>query len=264
MKIWNVPQAFTAESDRLALVAQVLGSGKTSRLYKRLVYDDQIATDISVYLDSREIAGLFTIQADVKPGVEVAAVEKAIDEELRRFLAGGPAEKELEKVRMQFLARFIRGSERIGGFGGKSDILARSQVFGGSPDAYRRSLEKIAAATPAQLKATAARWLSDGVYTLEIRPYPELAAAQGAVDRSKMPEPAPGARSAIPRVPALHPGQRPQGHPGRAPCHPAGAPEPGAGRRLRHRPDRHPRHRRAGHDHARRRNVASRTALADQ
>ncbi len=189
MKIWNVPQAFTAESDLLTLAAQVLGSGKTSRLYKRLIYDDQIATDISVYLDSREIAGLFTIQADVKPGVEVAVVEKAIDEELRRFLAGGPVEKELEKVRMQFLARFIRGSERIGGFGGKSDILARSQVFGNSPDAYRRSLERIAAATPAQLKDTAAQWLSDGVYTLEIRPYPELTATQGAIDRSQMPEP---------------------------------------------------------------------------
>jgi zinc protease len=189
MKIWNVPQAFTAESDLLMLAAQVLGSGKTSRLYKRLIYDDQIATDISVYLDSREIAGLFTIQADVKPGVDVAVVEKAIDEELRRFLAGGPAEKELEKVRMQFLARFIRGSERIGGFGGKSDILARSQVFGNSPDAYRRSLERIAAATPAQLQATAAQWLSDGVYALEVRPYPELVAAQGAIDRSKMPEP---------------------------------------------------------------------------
>ena len=116
-------------------------------------------------------------------------VEKAIDEELQRFLAAGPAPQELEKVRMQFLARFIRGSERIGGFGGKSDILARSQVFGGSPDAYRVSLENIAAATPDALKETAQKWLSDGVYTLEIRPYPELAAGKSSADRSKMPEP---------------------------------------------------------------------------
>ena len=189
MKIWNVPPGFTVASDLLTLAAQLLGSGKTSRLYKRLIYDDQVATDVSVYLDSREIAGLFFIQADVKPGVEVAVVEKAIEEELRRFLAGGPAEKELEKVRMPFLARFIRGSERIGGFGGKSDILARSQVFGESPDAYRRSLENIAAATPAQLQEMAGQWLSDGVYTLEIRPYPELAAGKSSVDRSRMPEP---------------------------------------------------------------------------
>ncbi len=191
MKIWNIPQAFTAENDRLALVAQLLGSGKTSRLYKRLIYDDQIATDLAVYLDNREIAGLFTIQADVKSGVETAVVEKAIDEELKRFLADGPAPKELEKVRMQYLARFIRGSERIGGFGGKSDILARSQVLGNSPDAYRRTLENVAAATPALLKDTAEQWLSDGVYTLEIIPYPERTAGKDSVDRSKLPEPGP-------------------------------------------------------------------------
>lgn len=190
-KIWNVPQILTVENDRLLLAAQLLGSGKTSRLYKRLVYDDQIATNVSVYIDNREIAGLFTIQVDVKPGVETAKVEQAIDEELRNFLASGPEPKELEKVRMQFLAGFIRGSERIGGFGGKSDILARSQVFGGSPDAYRVSLENIAATTPAALKATVCKWLADGVYTLEIRPYPELAAGKSTVDRSKMPEPGP-------------------------------------------------------------------------
>jgi len=190
-KIWNVPQILTVENDRLLLAAQLLGSGKTSRLYKRLVYDDQIATNVSVYIDNREIAGLFTIQVDVKPGVETAKVEQAIDEELRSFLASGPEPKELEKVRMQFLAGFIRGSERIGGFGGKSDILARSQVFGGSPDAYRVSLENIAATTPAALKATVCKWLADGVYTLEIRPYPELAAGKSTVDRSKMPEPGP-------------------------------------------------------------------------
>jgi zinc protease len=189
IKIWNVPQAFTLENDRLALAAQVLGSGKTSRLYKRLVYDDQVATDVSAYLDNREIAALFTVQADVKPGVHAAQVEKAIHEELLCFLAAGPAEKELEKVRMQYLARFIRGSERIGGFGGKSDILARSQVLGGSPDAYRRSLKNIAAATPSLLKESAGQWLADGAYTLEIRPYPHLAAVQSTVDRSKMPEP---------------------------------------------------------------------------
>ncbi|MBU4268852.1 MAG: insulinase family protein [Acidobacteria bacterium] len=197
-KIWNVPQILTAENDRLLLAAQLLGSGKTSRLYKRLVYDDQIATNVSVYIDNREIAGLFTIQVDVKLGVETAKVEQAIDEELRRFLASGPEPNELEKVRMQFLAGFIRGSERIGGFGGKSDILARSQVFGGRPDAYRVSLENIAATTPAALKATVCKWLADGVYTLEIRPYPEMTAGKSTVDRSKMPEPGPAPQVLFP------------------------------------------------------------------
>ncbi len=189
MKIWNVPQAFTAENDLLMLAAKLLGSGKTSRLYKRLVYDDQVATDIDVYVDSREIASLFFIQADVRPGIETSVAEKAINEELERFLASGPTPRELERVRNQFRARFVRGGERIGGFGGKSDILARSQVFGHSPDAYQRTLESVAAATPARIRETAAQWLADGAYVLEVRPYPELSAAKGGVDRARMPGP---------------------------------------------------------------------------
>jgi len=190
-KIWNVPQAFSDESAGLILAARLLGAGKSSRLYKRLVYDEQTATDVTAYVDSREIAGLFTIQADVRPGADAAAVEHAIDEELKRFLAEGPTARELEKGRRQYLASFVRGSERIGGFGGKSDILARSQVFGGSPDAYRHTLDSIAAATPAQLRDTAAKWLSDGAYVLEIRPYAEREAARESADRSRLPEPGP-------------------------------------------------------------------------
>ncbi|MBN2345659.1 MAG: insulinase family protein [Candidatus Aminicenantes bacterium] len=197
-KIWNVPQACTAENDLLMLTARLLGRGKTSRLYKRLVYHDQVATEVSAHLDSREIAGLFTIQADVQPGVEVAVVERAIDEELRRLLADGPDPRELEKVRMQYLAGFVRGIERIGGFGGKSDILARSQVLGNSPDSYRRSLDAVAAATPAQLQETAGQWLSDGVYVLEIRPYPERPAVKDAADRSRMPRPGPAPAAPFP------------------------------------------------------------------
>ena len=188
-KIWNVPPAFSAENDLLMLAARLLGAGKSSRLYKRLVYDDQTATDVAAYVDSREIAGLFTIQADVRPGADAAAVENAIDEELKRFLAEGPTARELEKGRRQYLASFVRGSERIGGFGGKSDILARSQVFGGSPAAYRRTLDNVAAATPARLRETAAKWLDDGAYVLEIRPYAERQAAKESADRSRLPEP---------------------------------------------------------------------------
>ncbi len=133
-KIWNTPGWGTPCSDDLDLVSSILASGKTSRLYKRLVYDDQIATSVSAYITPREIAGIFTIEADAKPGVALSQVEKAIDEELARFLAEGPTAAELERVRTQYRSDFIRGIERIGGFGGKSDILARSQVFGGSPD----------------------------------------------------------------------------------------------------------------------------------
>lgn len=186
-KVWNIPGWGTMCADNLDLVSSILSDGKTSRLYKRLVYDDQLATSVSAYINTREIAGLFTIQADARPGVELSKVEKAIDEELAKFLADGPTAKELERVKAQFAARFVRGVERIGGFGGKSDILASSMVNGGSPDAYKTTLKHIEDATPEALKGSANYWLADGVYILEVTPYPQYTAAKEGADRKSMP-----------------------------------------------------------------------------
>ncbi|HMA55100.1 MAG TPA: pitrilysin family protein [Acidobacteriota bacterium] len=194
-KIWNIPGWGTACADKLDLVSSILADGKTSRLYKRLVYDDQLATSVSAYVNTREIAGLFQIEADARPGVELAAVEKAIDEELAKFLAEGPTAAEIERVKAQYAVRFIKGIERIGGFGGKSDLLASSAVYGGSPDAYKKTLDHIDQATAETLKESADRWLSDGVYVLEVRPYPAYAAAKEGADRKTMP--APGAPPAV-------------------------------------------------------------------
>jgi zinc protease len=187
-KVWNIPGWGTAEADYLNLVSDVLASGKTSRLFKRLVYDDQTATDVRAYVDLREIGGLFVIEASARPGVELERVEKALDEELRRLLAGGPAPAELRRVKTQYRAGFIRGIERIGGFGGKSDVLALSQVFAGRPDFYKVRLERVRQSTAAHLAGSARRWLSDGVYNLEVQPYPEYQTARSAADRSKLPE----------------------------------------------------------------------------
>ncbi len=187
-KVWNVPQWGTPEADYLRLAADVLAQGKTSRLYKRLVYDDQIATDVSAYVDAKEIAGQFYVVATAKPGVDLARVEKTVNEELDRFLKEGPTEKELERVKTQYLARFVRGIERIGGFGGKSDILAINEVFAGRPDYYKVTLDRIRKATAEAVHRTAQEWLSDGVYTLEVLPFPEYRTEETNVDRSKLPD----------------------------------------------------------------------------
>ena len=177
----------------------MLSSGKSSRLYKRLVYDDQIATDVDASVDLREIGGLFVIEAGVRPGVDPAKVERALDEELARFLAGGPTPAELHRAKTRHARTSSAGVERIGGFGGKSDVLARGQVFAGRPDYYKVQLDRVAAATATQVRAAAARWLSDGVYTLEVQPFPDYAAAPRRVDRSKLPEPGAPARDRVPR-----------------------------------------------------------------
>ncbi|MEK7751613.1 MAG: pitrilysin family protein, partial [Acidobacteriota bacterium] len=199
--VWNTPQANTADSELLSLAAGVLGgsggggggrggrggAGGTSRLYRRLVYTEQIAINVSAFQSAREIAGQFTISATVRPGVDVAKVEKAIDEELKNFLDGGPTAEELERVQARVEAQFLRGVERIGGFGGKSDLLISGEVFAGNPEAYKASYRARKSATAAEIKRAANQWLSDGVYVLEVRPFPAFKASVKDVDRSKVP-----------------------------------------------------------------------------
>ena len=188
-KVWNIPQYGNADSVYLDLVSDVLSQGKSSRLYKRLVYDDQIATSANAYVDLREIAGQFGVEATAKPGQGLAQVEKELDEELARFLKDGPTAEELQRVKAQYEAHFIHGIERIGGFGGKSDRLAQSEVFMGSPDGYKTVLKQAREATAEDLKAAANRWLNDGVYILEVLPFPDYKTAGAGADRSKAPVP---------------------------------------------------------------------------
>ena len=187
-KVWNVPEVGTADNTYLDLLSDVLVGDKASRLYKRLVYDDQTATTVGAFIDAREVGGLFEIEATGKAGEDPSKIEKAVNEEVARLLKDGPTQEELDRVRTQNLARFIRGAERIGGFGGKSDILARSQVYNGSPDAYKKVLSWVATATPADLQRAGREWLSDGDYTLTITPFPQYAPAAQGADRSKMPD----------------------------------------------------------------------------
>lgn len=187
-KVWNVPQFKSADADYLDIFAGLLTSGKNSRLYNRLVYKEQIATSVSAYVDAREIGSQFHIVATARPGEDLAKMERILDEELNALIKEGPTEKELERVKIEQLSSFIRGAERIGGFGGKSDILAMNEVFAGDPEYYKTSLERVREAKPEQIRKTAQEWLSDGVYTLEVHPFPEFTTAKTDVDRSKLPQ----------------------------------------------------------------------------
>ena len=187
-KAWNIPEWGSKELSHLNLVSDVLASGKTSRLYKRLVYDDQIATDIWCYIGSGEIGSQFFIVATAKPGEDLIKIEKEIDEEVAKFLNEGPTQEELDRIKTQHIAGFIRGIERIGGFGGKSDILAESEVYGGRPDYYKTNLKFVEDATTSDLKDAANKWLIKGAYILEVHPYPEYSTTTSTVDRTKLPE----------------------------------------------------------------------------
>jgi zinc protease len=186
-KVWNVPGFTTQDFTLLGLYADVLAAGKNSRLYKRLVYTDQVATAVSAGLGPFELGSQFAVDVMVKPGGDIAAVERIVDEELARLLREGPTAAELDRVRTVRYAGIVRGLERIDGFGGKSHVLAESQVYGGSPDFYRQQLRWQDQATPAALREAAHRWLADGVFVLHVLPFPEYTVARAGADRSRLP-----------------------------------------------------------------------------
>jgi zinc protease len=193
-RIWNVPQYGSPEEAQLDLAAQILGRGKTSRLYKRLVYKDQTATSATATDDTNEIGGQFDFTITAKPDQDLQKAqanfrnsEKAADEELKNFLKNGPTEAELQLAKTQIFGSYARIVERIGGFGGKSDLLARCQTFTGNPECYKDYLKWIQTATPATVKKAANDWLTDGDYVLEVQPYPTNLKTDAKLDRSKPP-----------------------------------------------------------------------------
>lgn len=186
-KVWNVPGFCATDANLLSVAASVLGDGKNSRLYERLVYRDRLATSVNVGLTPLEIGSQLMIDTMVAPGADPDAVEAAIGEELQRFLDDGPTRDELERVRTKVFASAIRGLERIDGFGGKSAMLAQYQVYCGTPDRYTDELREIREARPKQIRKVARRWLDDGQFTLTVEPFPDYQAARSGADRSALP-----------------------------------------------------------------------------
>lgn len=187
-KYWNVPQFGSPDAARLNLIADILTSGKSSRLYKRLVYDDHIATEVFAFVDAREIGSQFLLVATVADGHTLGEVEWAVNEELQKFLRDGPTEQEVERVRTAWSGNFVRGLVRVGGFGGKSDILAHYALFTGDPNGWKKTYDTVQNAGPADLKTAAAAWLSDGDCVFDVTPVPAEKTLPKGVDRSAMPE----------------------------------------------------------------------------
>ena len=156
---WHSPSLFSAGDAELDLVAEVLASGKTSRLYRALVFEQRIATEVAASQNSREIGSFFQVVATAAPGYSLVDLERAITSEISRFVQEGPTAIEMERCRAQAEAQFVYRLQTVGGFGGKGDQLNAYNVFLGDPSFFDRDLARYRNATPAALQQIAAEWL---------------------------------------------------------------------------------------------------------
>ena len=184
---WHVSSWRDDDTQRLNLLAGVLAGSKSARLDKRLVYEKGLATSVSAGVNDAELAGTFTMTATVKQGADPVEVEREMERVLAELLEKGPTEAELKRVKTSELAGFARSVERLGGMGGRSDVLAESETYGGKPDAYLDRLELFATSSPQDVKAAANRWLRANHYTMTVRPSAKLAATKSTIDRKQLP-----------------------------------------------------------------------------
>ena len=181
-KVWNIPEWGSDDASYLAVASDVLSSDKKSRLYNRLVYDEQVASDISAFSFNSEIGGLFGIVATALSPEKLDYINQAIDEEMKEFLTKGPSKSELERVKTGARAGFVRGIERISS---KADLLAKNQVFAGDPGFYKKSFERYQNTSAKQVISASKKWLSDGEYNLRVLPFGKYTTKPSTVDRSK-------------------------------------------------------------------------------
>jgi len=152
---WLTSPIFKPGDANADLASDILGGGKSSRLYKKLVYEKQIALDVSVTQQSLVLGSVFEIQVTARPGHTAAEMEKAVDAELVAFRKDGPTAAELERARNGIETGMIEGLERLGGFGGVADRLNEYNHYLGDPGYFPKDVQRYESATPQSIRAFA-------------------------------------------------------------------------------------------------------------
>ena len=156
---WLTPRHLEPGDGALDVVADVLAGGKNSRLYKRLVYDMQIAQDVSAFQSSGAISSAFQIVATPRPGHAVGELQKVIDEEIQKLQREEPTDHELQRSINQIESSFFNRMERVGGFGGKADQLNAYFTETGDPDWFNEDLNRYRGVSASDIRAAAAQYL---------------------------------------------------------------------------------------------------------
>ena len=198
---WHTPPLGEPGDAEFDLLSSILTSGKTSRLFKTLVYDRQIAQDVSAGQRSSALGSEYTISVTAREGHDLAEIAAVLDAELQQLLSEGITQAELDLVLVSWEARFIRGLETIGGTFGVAGRLNLYNTAQGQPNGFARDLERYRTATVESVNAHVRQYLQPGRRAvLELVPRGSLAAGEAAVDRAQTPGPGPATTFVPPRI----------------------------------------------------------------
>jgi zinc protease len=198
---WPSPAYFDKGDADLDLASLILTDGLSSRLNKNLVYDKQLASNVTSFNNGMEISGFFVVTATARPGSSLADIEKTVTEEITRLAKNGPSAEEVDRAKTKWEYNFVTGLERIGGFGGKADLLGQYNTFLGDPGKFDEDVQRYRGATAASIKDAVSKYL-DTRNRLLVRFHPEVSARAAAdtLDRAKAPSIAADRRFVTPEV----------------------------------------------------------------
>jgi zinc protease len=174
---WPSPALFAADDAELDLAADLIGNGRTSRLYRRLVHERRVATELAAAQSSRELGGMFQVLATAAPGHSLDELEAAVAQEIGRLASAGPSDDEITRGRAQAEASFVYRLESRGGFGGRADQLNAYNTYLGEPDFFAADLQRYLDASAASIRVACARWLDPQAATA-VSVVPQGAAAR--------------------------------------------------------------------------------------
>jgi zinc protease len=167
MMVWLTPPKYAPGNAELDVIGQLLTQGKNSRLYKRLVYDLQIAQSVSAYQDSKKLGSELVISIDARPGVKLGDIEKIVLEEVSKLQQEPPSERELKRTVNQIESAFLQLIETAGA---KADQLNSYYYYAGNPDYFNEDLSRFKAISPVDINAYARKYLQKGKVVLSVVP----------------------------------------------------------------------------------------------
>ncbi|HEX6163615.1 MAG TPA: pitrilysin family protein [Vicinamibacterales bacterium] len=156
---WHTPALLKPGDAELDILSNLLSGGKNSRLYKRLVYEMQIAQDVNAVQQSQALGSNYLIIATARPGQSLEKIQAVIDEELDKLRSTPPDAREMQRALNQIEANFYRGMERVGGFGGKANQLNSYYKAAGTPDYFQKDLDRYRVVTANDVKAAVEKYL---------------------------------------------------------------------------------------------------------